>query len=344
MKASVLISNGVLELQDVLEPIISNPDQIKIQVKTTGICGSEMHAFKGTHPFRKPPAIMGHEISGIISDVGKNVTQFKPGDRVFIDPQWVCGTCLACRTGHINLCESKKVMGIREWPGGFGEFVLTPSYTVFKLPDQLSFDEGAMLEPLTIATHAVKKAGIQEGMNVLVLGTGSIGTLIAACAYGEKKADVYCADIHQHCVMNAQKHFGAKIGFVLPHSEIVEAIRDYTHGEGIDKIFICADEPDLLPLAISLARIQGSICFIALMTEENLNYDGYAALRKELSIITSYMGTHEDVERSLALVRNRVVDVEKIITHRLPISQAQRAMELAISKDEDAIKVVLVHQ
>jgi threonine dehydrogenase-like Zn-dependent dehydrogenase len=157
-------------------------------------------------------------------------------------------------------------------------------------------------------------------------------------------ADVICADIHQHCVTNAITHFGASAGYKLPNPKFIEEICDYTNGEGVDRIFICADEPDLLPLAISLVRIQGSICFIALMTEENLNYDGYAALRKELSIITSYMGTHEDVKRSLKLVRDRVLDVEKIITHHLPISQAQRAMELAISKDDDAIKVVLVHQ
>jgi threonine dehydrogenase-like Zn-dependent dehydrogenase len=113
-------------------------------------------------------------------------------------------------------------MGIREWPGGFGEYVLTPSYTVFHLPDGLSFDEGAMLEPLTIATHAVKKAGIQEGMKVLVLGTGSIGTLIAACAIKEMNADVICADIHQHCVTNAITHFGASAGYKLPNPKFIE--------------------------------------------------------------------------------------------------------------------------
>jgi len=119
-------------------PSIQSPDQVLIQVKTVGVCGSEVHAFQGTHPFRKAPVILGHEMAGDVVSVGETVADFEPRDRVIVDPQWSCGECAYCRAGDVNLCPSKKVLGTTSWPGAFGEYVVAPEEAVFHLPDNLS--------------------------------------------------------------------------------------------------------------------------------------------------------------------------------------------------------------
>ena len=137
MRAAFLEAEGHLVMAEAETPTIQSHDQILIQVKTVGVCGSEVHAFHGTHPFRKAPVILGHEVAGDVIAVGEAVTDFKAGDRVIVDPQWTCGQCAYCRAGDINLCPSKKVLGTPAWPGAFGQVILAPEEAVFHLPHNL---------------------------------------------------------------------------------------------------------------------------------------------------------------------------------------------------------------
>jgi len=147
-----------------------------------GICYSDVSAFNGTHAFRKPPFIAGHEFSGIIVEAGEEVSKFKIGDRVIIEPRIGCGDCFFCRHGHYNECENERFLGTREWNGAFSEFVIVEEPMCYHMSPKMSFEEGAILEPYCVGLHAVRRAKVRIGDNLAILGCGTIGltTLMSA--------------------------------------------------------------------------------------------------------------------------------------------------------------------
>ncbi len=270
MRAIYLESTGHLVLQDVPRPAITRPDEVLIQVKMVGVCGSEVHAFQGTHPFRHAPAILGHEMSGVVIETGPAVTGLKSGQRVIVDPQWTCGECEFCRRGDINLCPNKRVLGTQSWPGAFGEFITAPQQAVFPLPDALSFEQGSLIEPLTVGVHVARRAGIGPGKSVAVLGSGSIGGMVCGAARAFGAGPVIAADIRPHCLDAARERMGATHDFLLPDPSFVDQVKALTGGEGVDTAVIAADEPALVDLALGLLRRRGTIVLVALLTEAPL--------------------------------------------------------------------------
>jgi L-iditol 2-dehydrogenase len=341
MKAALLETEGHLVTTQVEKPTIQSPDQVLIEVKTVGVCGSEVHAFQGTHPFRKAPAILGHEMAGVIASVGEDVTEFNVGDRVIVDPQWACGACGHCHAGNINLCPSKKVLGTLQWPGGFGEYVVVPQETVFHLPDHLSFVQGSLIEPLTVAVHVARRAGVKTGDSVAILGTGSIGGMISSVCHALGAKPIIATDIRTHCLNVAQARLGATRSFLLPDTQLTDKIRNLTGGEGVDMVAVTADDSSLVNLAVEIAKRRGHIVLVALLTEAPLELAAYPIISKELHIIGSNMCNSEDVQTAMELAASGRVDVEAIATHTLPIEDAQRGVELAHTKSDGAIKVIL---
>jgi L-iditol 2-dehydrogenase len=341
MRAAYLETEQHLVMTEAEMPVIRSPDQVLIQVKTVGVCGSEVHAFQGTHPFRKAPVVLGHEMAGVVSSAGDAVARFKPGDRVIVDPQWTCGTCAYCRAGDVNLCPSKKVLGTAPWPGAFGEYVVVPEEAVFHLPASLSFAQGGLIEPLTIAIHVARRAGLEAGESVAILGTGSIGGMVSGVCHALGVAPVVAADVRQHCLDAARERLGATHDFLLPDDGLVDKVKTLTGGEGVDVAFVTADDSSLVNLAIEIVRRRGRIVLVALLTEAPLQFMAYPIIGKELHIVGSSMSNNDDVRTAIELAASGQVDVEGILTHVLPIEEAQRGMELARTKDEGAIKVVL---
>ncbi len=341
MRAAFLETEGRLVVTEVEAPAIQSADQILIQVKTVGVCGSEVHAFHGTHPFRKAPVVLGHEVAGDVLSVGQAVTEFKVGDRVIVDPQWTCGQCVYCRAGDLNLCPSKKVLGTPSWPGAFGEYFVAPEGAVFHLPDNLSYVQGSLIEPLTVAVHVARRAGLATGESVAILGTGSIGGLLAGVCRVQGAGPIIAADIHRHCLDTAGERLGATHCFLLPDDGLVEGVRELIGGEGVDVVFVTADDALLVGQGVEMAKRRGRIVLVALLTTAPLQLTAYEIIRKELHIIGSSMSNHDDVRRAIELAASGQVDVEAIATHLLPIEEAQRGMELARTKDEGAIKVIL---
>jgi len=321
-------------------PTIEYTNQVLIKIKTVGVCGSEVHAFHGTHPYRKAPVILGHEVAGDIVAVGSAVAGFKAGDRVIVDPQWTCGECEYCRRGDINLCPSKKVLGTPNWPGGFGEYIVSPAEAVFHLPPTLSYAQGSLIEPLTVGVHVARRANVTAGESVAILGTGSIGGLLSGVCRAMGVTTIITADIKQHCLDAARERLGATHDFLLPDAGLADKVKRLTHG-GVDAVFVTADDVSLVNVALDIAKRRGRIVLIALMTEAPLNFAAYTVISKELNMIGSSMSRAEDVKTALELAASGQVDVDAIATHHLPIEQAQRGMELALTKDEGAIKVIL---
>jgi L-iditol 2-dehydrogenase len=341
VRAALLKTVGHLVMTEIEPPTIQSPDQILIQVKTVGICGSEVHAFHGTHPFRKAPAILGHEMAGDILSVGEAVTNFKAGDRVIVDPQWTCGECDYCRAGDINLCPSKKVLGTVPWPGAFGELIVVPEQAVFHLPAHLSYAQGALVEPLTVGVHVARQANLNSGEAVAILGTGSIGGLLAGVCHALGAGPIITADIRQHCLDAARERLGATHDFLLPNDNLVDEVKALTGGDGVDVVFIAADDESLVNLGIKMARRRARIVLVALLTHAPLQLTAYDLISQELSIIGVSMSNNKDVREAIELAASGQVDVAGIFTHQLPIEEAQRGVELAHSKEDGAIKVIL---
>jgi L-iditol 2-dehydrogenase len=341
MRAALLDRERHMTMIEAEAPELKGALDVLIRVRTVGVCGSEVHAFYGTHPYRKAPVILGHEEAGDVVAVAPGVSGIRPGDRVIVDPQWTCGTCEHCLRGDINLCPSKKVLGTQPWPGGFGELIAVPAETVFALPENLSYAQGSLVEPLTIGVHVARRAGLQPGESVAILGTGSVGGLLAGvCRAGGARA-VLAADIHAHCLDIARERLGATHDFLLPDPGFVDKALTATGGQGVDAAFITADEPALVNAAIEITRRRGRIVLVALLTEAPLAFMAYPVIAKELQISGSLMSSPADVRQAIELAASGRVDVAAIATHHLPIEQAQRGMELVHSKEDGAVKVIL---
>jgi L-iditol 2-dehydrogenase len=341
MRAALLEAERRLVLIEAPMPTIQGADEVLIRIKTVGVCGSEVHGFHGTHPYRIAPVILGHEVAGDIVSIGEAVSDFKVGDRVVVDPQWPCGECDYCRAGYINHCPTKKVLGTPTWPGGFGEYIIAPQLAVFRLPDNLSYRQGSLMEPLTVGVHVVKQANLKAGESVAILGTGSIGGLLAGVCRAYGAGPIITADIKQHCLDAARERLGATHDFLLPDDNFVDAVKEVTGGEGVDVVFITADDASLVNRGVEMVKRRGRIVLVALLTTAPLQLMAYDIIGKELQIIGSTMTHHADAREALSLAASGQVDVEAIATHVLPIDEAQRGMELVDTKDDGAIKVIL---
>jgi L-iditol 2-dehydrogenase len=273
--------------------------------------------------------------------VGEHVTGFQAGDRVFVDPQWTCGECHYCRNGMLNLCPQKRVLGTPAWPGAFGEVVVVPCETLFHLPSSLSFIQGSLIEPLTVGVHVARRAALRAGESVAILGSGSIGGMLCAVCRARGADPIIAVDIRQHCLDAAVERMRASHDILLPGGDLVERVVTLSGGEGVDVAFVTADDAQLVDQAIHMVKRRGRVILIALITEELLPLRAYDILSRELSLIGSTMCNHDDVRRAIDLVASGRVDVEGILTHVLPIEHAQRGLELAQTKADGAIKVVL---
>ena len=193
---AVVTDPGVISLQSVPLPSLK-PTEVKIAVKAVTICGSDLHVFKGKHPSVQLPIPVGHEISGEITEIGDSVTDAKVGDRVAVEPVIVCNQCVYCKQGDYHLC-TKISFQYRQWQGGLTPFFIADQRWVHKLPEKLSYTEGALLEPLAVAVHAVRKAKIPLGGSVAIFGDGAIGLLVLQACRAAGAGDIYLAGISDH--------------------------------------------------------------------------------------------------------------------------------------------------
>jgi len=346
MQAALLVREGEIEIREVPFPELRGEDEALIRVRAVGICGSEVHAFMGTHPFRKAPAILGHEMAGEVVSAGPTAIAngLQPGQHVIVDPQWTCGTCDYCRSGDYNLCPEKKVLGTGAWPGAFGAYVTAPARAIRPLPSSLSFVQGAMIEPLTVGVHLAGRAGLRGGESIVILGTGAVGCMTAAVARQRGCSNIVGVDINAHCLAIAKERMGVTHGVLGPGASQVKKVRALTgsSGEGADVTFVCADDPGLVDAALQMTRKRGRVVLAALIPRR-VELDPYTIIQKELHVIGSITSNLADLEEALHLAAAGRVDTGAIVTHTLPVSEIKRGMELAATKADRALKVVLQH-
>ncbi len=203
MKAAIWYGGKDIRVEDVPKPEIRS-DEVLVEVKAVGICGSELHAYEGVSKRRKSPLVMGHEFSGVIAEVGDKVEGFKKGDRVVVDPLSRCGVCEQCTVGRGNVCRNVKLLGLHV-SGAFAEYALAPARNCYKLPDHVSFEEGSVVEPLSVGVHAVNRTPIKLGDTVLVVGAGVIGLMALQAAKAAGAGSIFVTDVVDYGLRFAER-------------------------------------------------------------------------------------------------------------------------------------------
>jgi L-iditol 2-dehydrogenase len=339
VKAAVLTAHYQVEMQDVSEPE-PRENEVKIKVVCAGICGSEVHAYKGTHPFRHPPSILGHETAGDVVAVGSAVTRFKVGDRVTVEPQIVCGTCDYCRAGHSNLCLNKIVLGTQTWIGAYAEYFVAPEQVVYKIPANVSYDEAVMIEPLAVGVHAVREANLQLGSSALILGAGTIGlcTLAAARAAGVMTTVVTDAvDFN----LGVARDLGATATVNVRQGDVKSVVDKVSGGKGLDTAFVTVGFSPVVNQGLAGVHKRGQVVVIALFAGAFSVDDPFLVVGGERVLRGSQMYTGFDVQTALDLIGSGQVDAKMFLTQRLPMSEAQHGFEIVDKKLEDCVKVIL---
>ena len=203
MRQAVMTAPGVIEFRQV-EPENPKSDEVLIRVHRIGVCGSDIHVYHGLHPYTGYPVVQGHEVAGVVAGLGSEVKGFAPGDAVVFMPQVTCGECYPCRHGMYHICDHLKVMGFQT-DGAAQDYFPVPAQMVIKLPEGISLDQAAMVEPLSVAVHALRRGGGASGKKVLVLGAGTIGNLVGQAARATGAADVMVTDLSEYKLAMARR-------------------------------------------------------------------------------------------------------------------------------------------
>ena len=338
MKSLRLFAPYDMRLQD--EPIPEiGPHDVLTKVKSVGLCASDSHWYRecriGT-TIMTEPLVLGHEAAGEIVAVGNAVTNVKPGDRVAIEPAYHCGECEFCRMGEFNICPTVQFMGTPPTNGSMREYVAWPSHLVIPIPDSMSFDEAAMIEPLAIGVFAVDLAKMCGGERVAVIGAGAVGLSVVAAAKAAGVGEIYVSEpIPER--RKAAEMLGATKTF--SPEEAGSAIAKLT-GYGPDIVFECAGELDALRQSAEIARPLGKVMVIGIPDEDDYIFPASASRRKQLTAIF-VRRSRGTTERAIELVEKGQAQVALLATHRFSAAQIKEAFELAISRKDGIIRAVI---
>jgi L-iditol 2-dehydrogenase len=338
MKQAVMTEPGRIEYREVDKPTLQD-NEVVIQTRRIGVCGSDIHVFHGLHPYTSYPVVQGHEVSGIVAEVGSQVEGLAPGDKVTFTPQVTCGKCYACTHGMYHICESLKVMGFQTG-GAAQEYVAVDADKVLKVPENVTLDQAAMVEPISVAVRALSRAGEDlQGKNVLVLGAGTIGNLVAqvAKAYGAKA--VMATDISDYKLDKA-KECGIDFAVNPDKEDLGEAILRDFGPDRADLILECVGVQETVTQAIENAR-KGTTIVVVGVFSEKLEVDLGLVQDRELSLVGTLMYQKRDYERAIELVASGKLSLDAMITHRFPFEQYLDAYQTIEEAKDNIMKVMI---
>lgn len=340
MKALLHTKPYCLEYTDFPEPQVGD-DEVLLRVKACGICGSDVQGFTGKTGRRIPPLIMGHEAAGIVEGFGKNVRDFEKGDRVCFDSTVYCNRCEPCRAGKYNRCEKRQVLGVStpdfKRHGAFAEYVAVPWWIVAGIPDNMSFIQAALLEPVSIGMHAANRTPIAAGENVLIIGAGTIG-LFALQACRLKGAKTIVCDINDFRLRIARR-LGADVVVNPAKSSLKQKVLEATNNKGADVAFEVVGFAETFTAAVSVLKTGGHLVAVGnlqKMAEFNLQ----ELVARELTFTGSYASCGE-FRDAIDLVASVKITVQALVSDILPLAEGQRAFDRLLKAEENLLKIVL---
>jgi (R,R)-butanediol dehydrogenase/meso-butanediol dehydrogenase/diacetyl reductase len=324
MRAAILKERGRFEINRAYPEPKTGPGDIKLRVKLSGICGSDLHEFVAGPLLAPMPSVPGHEFSGEVVEAGAEVRGFEPGDLAVGVIYPSCGRCEYCQHGDFTLCDMR-AMAVTERNGSFAEYVTAPARQMFVVPGGTPADEAALIEPSSVACHAIRRSRLALGERVAVFGAGPIGLLITALARiagAQRIAVVEPAPARRALALA----MGADIA-LDPADEVEGPINEMTDAHGADVVFECAGVPAAFEQAQRLVRKQGRLVIVAVYEARRLEFNANLLLANELDLIASFWANDVDFRRAIALVATRKLDVRPLISGRYKLDEIQRAFE-----------------
>lgn len=341
MKALVLKEYNHFGYEDVPVPEIGLND-ILVEVIACGICGSDVHGMDGSTGRRIPPIIMGHEASGIIAEVGENVSEFSKGERITFDSTIYCGKCDFCKRGSINLCDNRRVLGVscKEYRqnGAFAEYIAVPERILYRLPDKISFEHATMIEALSIALHSVNRTSISINDTTVVVGAGVIGQLIIQLLKISGCCKIIAVDINRKKLELAIR-FGADIGLNSNENDVQSEVYKQTKNKGADCVFEVVGIPQTIKTAVNSLRKGGSLTLIGNLSPI-IELPLQLTVTKEISIYGSCASSGE-YPVSIDLINRGVINVEPLISAVAPLKDGQLWFERLYKQESGLMKVIL---
>lgn len=337
MRQAIMPKPGVIEFKEVEKPVLDNSNEVLISVKKIGVCGSDIHVYHGKHPFTPYPVIQGHEYSGEVVEVGKDVKKVKIGDKVTGRPQLVCGECGPCERGDYNICNHLKVQGFQS-PGVAQDYFVLPEKRLLKLPRGMTYEMGALVEPAAVAAHCTKKAGDLMGKNVVVVGAGPIGNLVAQFAKA-RGANVLITDLSDFRLKKAMDCDIPHTGNPTNEDFHISAERAFK-GKGFDIGFECAGVEIALDTLVQNINKGGDIVAVAVYGDRP-RVDVSILGDRELKLIGTLMYKHSDYEEAVENIENGNIKTSPLITKHFSFDKYLEAYQYIDNQGAETLKVII---
>lgn len=311
-------------------------DEALIAIKRIGICGTDIHAYKGNQPFLTYPRILGHELSGIIQEVEENDSGLRKGDQVAVIPYMHCGSCIACKKGKTNCCNEMNVIGVHK-DGGMCEIISVPLTHLIKT-DGISLNESAMLEPMSIGAHAVRRSSLKKDDCVLVIGAGPIGLGVMAFAKYQG-AHVIAMDINDERLEFCRSWVGVD-EIVNAKRDPIKRLSEITNGEYSNVVFDATGNMQSMNQAFQYVAHSGTLVFVGLVKGDITFFDPDFH-KREITLMASRNSTIEDFNKVIEVVKSAKINLEKLITHRCHFNELTDQFEKLISPQSKVIKAMI---
>ena len=341
MKALVLNQYNQLDFQD-LPPPQPARDEVLVAVRACGICGSDVHGMDGSTGRRRPPLVMGHEAAGVIAQLGGDVQGWREGDRVTFDSTLSCGVCPPCRSGRINLCDNRRVLGVScdeyRRNGAFAEYVTVPRQILYRLPDELSFARAAMVEPVSVAVHAVGRTRIRLNDTAVVVGAGMIGLLLLQALRAAGCSQIIVVDVAPGRLELARR-LGATATLRADSDDPLPALLALTGGRGADVVLEAVGIAATVRFAIAAARKGGQVTLVGNLSP-NVELPLQAVVSRELTLNGSCASSGE-YPACLDLIARGTIDVDCLTSAVAPLADGAAWFKRLYDREPGLMKVIL---
>ncbi|MCA9129534.1 MAG: galactitol-1-phosphate 5-dehydrogenase [Planctomycetales bacterium] len=341
MKAMLLSEYKKLDVVEMPVPDIGD-DDLLVQVKACGICGSDIHGWDGSSGRRIPPLVMGHEAAGVVAKVGANVQSFAEGDSVTFDSTVSCGRCGSCRRGSINLCENRQVLGVscQEFRrhGAFAEYVVVPQNICYKLPEDLPYEYAALIEAVSIAVHAANRTPVKLGDTAVVVGSGMIGLLVVQAIRLAGCSTVIAIDLEDQ-KLDLAKSLGADVGLNSKSCDVVAEVLKLTGGRGADVALEVVGATATVNMAINCTRKGGAITLVGNLAP-TVDFPLQAIVTRELSVYGS-CASNGEYPQCIEYLRRGDIQVAPLITAKATLEEGPDWFARLYAGEPGAMKVVI---
>jgi L-iditol 2-dehydrogenase len=342
IKAAVLHKAGDVRIDSVDMPEITGDTDVLVKIRAVGVCGSDIHYYKygriGSYVVEKP-MILGHESAGEVVKTGTGVTHLKVGDRVALEPGVPCGRCEYCRKGRYNLCAEVRFMATPPINGALVEYLVHPAGYTYKLPDNLSFSEGALMEPLAVGIHATRIAGVEPGDTVAVLGAGPIGIVTLQSAKVRGATKIIAVDVNDFRLNLAQK-LGADRIINAKKEDAVSKIKEITGKEGVNVVFETAGTAATTQQTVEIVKKGGTIVLIGLGTQDIIPLNTMKLIWNEIKVqcVQRYANVYD---RAISLVADGKINLKSLITKEFNLEQVEEALTIPEREPETTMKSII---